>query len=92
MNTKTTAILTFIVTVVVPFIQEVADFFNALSTGSTKSSAADAIRAVGFEVTQDLQNSAQVDKAIEDYNLQTVGVKKDTTKESAWSRFFKDRR
>lgn len=37
MSNKTTMILTFIVTVVVPFIQEVVDFIEALKGHSTPS-------------------------------------------------------
>lgn len=37
MSNKTTMILTFIVTVVVPFIQEVVDFIEALKGRSTAS-------------------------------------------------------
>lgn len=37
MSNKTTMILTFIVTVVVPFIQEVVDFIEALKGKSTAS-------------------------------------------------------
>lgn len=93
MNTKTTAILTFIVTVVVPFIQELADFISAFNTGSVKSSMANTIREVGFEISQDLQASSENKKSVEDYAVQTVALKKDSPSvENSWSRFFKSKR
>lgn len=93
MNTKTTAILTFIVTVVVPFIQELSDFISAFNTGSAKSSMANTIREVGFEISQDLQASTESKKTVEDYAVQTVALKKETSSpENAWSRFFKSKR
>lgn len=57
MSNKTTMILTFIVTVVVPFIQEVVDFIEALKGHSTASTQ------LASKVASDF--SHDIDKLIE---------------------------
>ena len=72
MSNKTTMILTFIVTVVVPFIQEVVDLIEALKGRSTASTQL--VSRVASDFSQD------VDKLIE-----PVSGKADSKKTS---RFF----
>lgn len=73
MSNKTTMILTFIVSVVVPFIQEVVDLIEALKGHSTPNTA------TAKKISSDLR---------EDINsvLTPVADKKDSSKGS--SRFF----
>lgn len=72
MSNKTTMILTFIVTVVVPFIQEVVDLIEALKGRSTPSTQL--VSKVASDFSHD------VDKLVE-----PVGNKNDSKKTS---RFF----
>lgn len=73
MSNKTTMILTFIVSVVVPFIQEVVDLIEALKGRSTASTQL--VSKVASDFSHD------VDKLVE-----PVTSKKDSSKGS--SRFF----
>lgn len=73
MSNKTTMILTFIVTVVVPFIQEVVDLIEALRGRSTASTQL--VSKVASDFSHD------VDKLVE-----PVANKSDSTKKT--SRFF----
>lgn len=72
MSNKTTMILTFIVTVVVPFIQEVVDLIEALKGHSTSSTQ------LASRVASDF--SHDMDKLVE-----PVAAEKDSKKTS---RFF----
>lgn len=72
MSNKTTMILTFIVTVVVPFVQEVVDFIEALRGHSTPSTQL--VSRVASDFSHD------IDKLVE-----PVSTKDDSKKTS---RFF----
>lgn len=96
MNTKTTAILTFLVSTVIPFIQEVVDFISAFRTGSYSSEASSALRNIAFDVEQDLQAAATAKKSVEDYAVpvnnpsqKSLKVEKDDRR---WSRFLQNNR
>lgn len=86
MNNKTTAILTFLVSTVIPFVQEVVDFISAFRTGSYDKSASGALREVAFAMQDDLVNMQKREKTIDDY-AQPVSAKKDDSSKS-WSRFL----
>lgn len=73
MSNKTTMILTFIVSVVVPFIQEVVDLVEALKGRSTPNTAT--VKKISSDFQEDV-NSV----------LTPVADKKDSSKGS--SRFF----
>lgn len=75
MSNKTTMILTFIVTVVVPFIQEVVDFIEALKGHSTPSTK------LVSQVASDF--SHDVDKLVE-----PVANNNDKDASKKTSRFF----
>lgn len=96
MNNKTTAILTFLVSTVIPFIQEVVDFFSAFRTGSYSSEASAALRSVAFDVEQDLSAAADKKKSIDDY-VQPLSTAKEKSlkvdkEDKRWSRFLQNNR
>ena len=88
MNNKTTAILTFLVSTVIPFIQEVVDFISAFRTGSYDKSASGALREVAFAMQDDLVNMQKRGKTIDDYAqpVSASSQKEDSSK--SWSRFL----
>ena len=56
MSNKTTAILTFIVSTVIPFIQEVVDFISMFRTGSYDKNASAALKSISLAMQDDLVN------------------------------------
>lgn len=79
MSNKTTMILTFIVTVVVPFIQEVVDLIEALKGRSTPSTQ------LASKVASDF--SHDIDKLVE-----PVGNKTETKKVGRFFGSWRDNR
>ncbi len=75
MSNKTTMILTFIVTVVVPFIQEVVDLIEALKGRSTSSTQ------LASKVASDF--SHDIDKLVEPVSTQS-GSKKTSRFFGSW--------
>lgn len=76
MSNKTTMILTFIVTVVVPFIQEVVDLIEALKGRSTPSTK------LVSQVASDF--SHDVDKLVEPVNNKSSDSKKTSRFFGSW--------
>lgn len=72
MSNKTTMILTFIVSVVVPFIQEVVDLIEALKGKASSNTIT--VKKVASDLQTDLANA-----------IEPVGTKNDSKKSS---RFF----
>lgn len=56
MSNKTTAILTFLVSTVIPFIQEVVDFISMFRTGTYDKSGSDSLRSISLAMQDDLVN------------------------------------
>jgi hypothetical protein len=56
MSNKTTAILTFLVSTVIPFIQEVVDFIDMFRTGKYDREGSSSLKAISLAVQDDLVN------------------------------------
>lgn len=56
MSNKTTAILTFLVSTVIPFIQEIVDFVEMFRTGSYNREGSSALKAMSIAMQDDLVN------------------------------------
>ena len=54
MSNKTTAILTFLVSTVIPFIQEIVDFFEMFRTGSYNREGSATLKAMSMAMQDDL--------------------------------------
>ena len=56
MSNKTTAILTFLVSTVIPFIQEIVDFIEMFRTGSYNREGSATLKAMSMAMQDDLSN------------------------------------
>lgn len=56
MSNKTTAILTFLVSTVIPFIQEIVDFVEMFRTGSYNREGSATLKAMSMSLQDDLVN------------------------------------
>lgn len=56
MSNKTTAILTFLVSTVIPFIQEVVDFIDMFRTGKYDREGSANLKAISLAIQDDLVN------------------------------------
>ena len=56
MSNKTTAILTFLVSTVIPFIQEVVDFVDMFRTGKYDREGSASLKAISLAMQDDLVN------------------------------------
>ena len=56
MSNKTTAILTFLVSTVIPFIQEIVDFIEMFRTGSYNREGSSTLKAMSMAMQDDLVN------------------------------------
>lgn len=56
MSNKTTAILTFLVSTVIPFIQEVVDFIDMFRTGKYNREGSASLKAISLAMQDDLVN------------------------------------
>lgn len=56
MSNKTTAILTFLVSTVIPFIQEIVDFIEMFRTGSYNREGSATLKAMSMAMQDDLVN------------------------------------
>lgn len=56
MSNKTTAILTFLVSTVIPFIQEIVDFIEMFRTGSYNREGSATLKAMSMAMQDDLTN------------------------------------
>lgn len=85
MSNKTTAILTFIVSTVIPFIQEIVDFISMFRTGTYDKSGSSALSNLAAAVQSDLQNcSAQNESEV---NISPVSFQH-RTDSKPYSRFL----
>jgi len=57
MSNKTTAILTFLVSTVIPFIQEIVDFIDMFRTGSYNRDGSASLKAISLAMQDDLVNA-----------------------------------
>ena len=56
MSNKTTAILTFLVSTVIPFIQDVVDFIDMFRTGKYNREGSASLKAISLAMQDDLVN------------------------------------
>ena len=54
MSNKTTAILTFLVSTVIPFIQDVVDFIDMFRTGKYNREGSASLKAISLAMQDDL--------------------------------------
>jgi hypothetical protein len=83
MSNKTTAILTFLVSTVIPFIQEVVDFISMFRTGTYDKSGSDSLRSISLAMQDDLVNMQKREVKTED-SFRSVA----STEEKPYSRFL----
>lgn len=85
MSNKTTAILTFLVSTVIPFIQEVVDFIDMFRTGSYNRDASASLKAISLAMQDDLVNMQK--RGTDDVNgfRHTAAA---ATEEKSYSRFL----
>lgn len=85
MSNKTTAILTFIVSTVIPFIQEVVDFIDMFRTGSYNRDGSASLKAISLAMQDDLVNMQK--RGTDDVNgfRHTAAA---ATEEKSYSRFL----
>lgn len=83
MSNKTTAILTFLVSTVIPFIQEVVDFISMFRTGTYDKSGSDSLRSISLAMQDDLVNMQKREVKTED-SFRAVA----STEEKPYSRFL----
>lgn len=85
MSNKTTAILTFLVSTVIPFIQEIVDFVEMFRTGSYNREGSSALKAMSMAMQDDLVNMQK--RGTDDVNgfRHTAAA---ATQEKSYSRFL----
>lgn len=85
MSNKTTAILTFLVSTVIPFIQEVVDFIDMFRTGSYNRDGSASLKAISLAMQDDLVNMQK--RGTDDVNgfRRTAAA---ATEEKSYSRFL----
>lgn len=85
MSNKTTAILTFLVSTVIPFIQEIVDFVEMFRTGSYNREGSSALKAMSLAMQDDLVNMQK--RGTDDVNgfRHTAAA---ATQEKSYSRFL----
>ncbi len=85
MSNKTTAILTFLVSTVIPFIQEVVDFIDMFRTGTYNREGSASLKAISVAMQDDLVNMQK--RGTDDVNgfRHTAAA---ATEEKSYSRFL----
>lgn len=85
MSNKTTAILTFLVSTVIPFIQEVVDFIDMFRTGTYNREGSASLKAISVAMQDDLVNMQK--RGTDDVNgfRHTAAA---ATSEKSYSRFL----
>lgn len=83
MSNKTTAILTFLVSTVIPFIQEVVDFISMFRTGTYDKSGSDSLRSISLAMQDDLVNMQKREVKTDDSFRSAQ-----STEEKPYSRFL----
>lgn len=84
---RVTAILAFLASTVIPFIQEVADFIESLKKGSYSSKTSQALSTLSDECISTVMANSGREKTIDDY-VKQASVSKERPKQNAWSRFI----
>ena len=87
MSLRITAILAFIASTVIPFIQEVLDFIESLKKGSYSSSKSAALSSLADECIKTIMDESGKEKKLENYT-QPVASKRTESHPSPWSRFI----
>lgn len=87
MSIKVTAILAFLASTVIPFIQEVCDFIESLKKGSYSPSKSAALSSLADDCIKTIMDESGKDKHLEDY-AQPVASKRAESRPSPWSRFI----
>lgn len=87
MSIKVTAILAFLASTVIPFIQEVCDFIESLKKGSYSPSKSAALSSLADECIKTIMDESGHEKKIEDY-AQPMASKRTESRPSPWSRFI----
>lgn len=87
MSNKTTAVLTFLVSTVIPFIQEVVDFIDMFRTGSYNRDGSASLKAITLAMQDDLVNINMQKRGTDDVNgfRHTAAA---ATAEKSYSRFL----
>lgn len=85
MSNKTTAILTFLVSTVIPFIQEVVDFIDMFRTGKYNREGSASLKAISLAMQDDLVNMQK--RGSDDVNGFRHAVTA-ATEEKSYSRFL----
>lgn len=85
MSNKTTAILTFLVSTVIPFIQEVVDFIDMFRTGKYNREGSASLKALSLAMQDDLVNMQK--RGQDDVNGFRHAVSAQT-EEKSYSRFL----
>lgn len=85
MSNKTTAILTFLVSTVIPFIQEVVDFIDMFRHGTYNREGSASLKAISLAMQDDLVNMQK--RGTDDVNgfRHTAAA---ATEEKSYSRFL----
>lgn len=87
MSIKITAILAFVASTVIPFIQEVLDFIESLKKGSYSRAKSDMLSSLADDCIKTIMDESGKDKKLEDY-AQPVASKRAESRPSPWSRFI----
>lgn len=85
MSNKTTAVLTFLVSTVIPFIQEVVDFIDMFRTGTYNREGSASLKAISVAMQDDLVNMQK--RGQDDVNGFRHAVAAQT-EEKSYSRFL----
>lgn len=85
MSNKTTAILTFLVSTVIPFIQEIVDFVEMFRTGSYNREGSATLKAMSMAMQDDLANMQK--RGADDVNGFRHAAAS-ATQEKSYSRFL----
>lgn len=85
MSNKTTAILTFLVSTVIPFIQEVVDFIDMFRHGTYNREGSASLKAISAAMQDDLVNMQK--RGQDDVNGFRHSVSA-ATEEKSYSRFL----
>lgn len=86
MSNKTTAILTFLVSTVIPFIQEVVDFIDMFRTGTYNREGSASLKAISVAMQDDLVNMQK--RGQDDVNGFRHAAAAATQDEKSYSRFL----
>lgn len=83
---RVTAILAFIASTVIPFIQELSDFISSLKSGTYSHSASSALTSLSEECVSHVIDRSGQQRSLNDY-VKTASSTT-TPKSHSWSRFL----